>query len=236
MKEIAKQFVIFGNFNVVNFENVLKLADLRSKYNLQMNAVPDIFVSGEQEQKGINGLQANVRVSMGVPESRPVLQSADKKFTIFFGTNRIHVEELENESDNFNIFYNKAEKIICEIIEKLDLKVNRVALNGNLFNDDNDWIKSTFNKIFLKNDLYSENSNEWQLHICSKEKNTTLGCEINKIATFTRGSFIDNYNKNQVGLIAGYDYNTQVNLDKIYSINEIKVFAEEANKYRELFI
>ena len=116
------------------------------------------------------------------------------------------------------------------------MKVNRVALNGRLFNDNLDWIKQTFSRVFNKSNLYSENSNEWQFRIASKDANLELGCEINKIAAFTRGIFLDNVGKNQNGVIANYDYNTQVNIDKIFTEDEMRLFNNFAQEYRKQFV
>lgn len=236
MRETVRQFVIFGNFNSVKFDNVLNLKEIRSRYNLQLNAMPDIPNPPDNNQGGqpiapgivINGVQTL--------ESRPIFQTSDKRFQIFFGTKRIHIEEFEGSSESYFEFNKKAVEIICEIIHGLKLKVIRVALNGRLYNDDKKWATEAFNKIFNRTELYSDNSMEWQFHIASKENNTVLGCEINKIASYARGNFIDGLGKMQNGIIANYDFNTQVNIEKIFNEKEIRLFNECAQKYRSQFI
>lgn len=236
MKEISRQLVIMGNFNAVTFDSVIKFSALREKYKLQINAMQDIPVA--QPIPIGQPIQGNRQItSVRVPiVSRPIFQSADKKFNIFFGSNRIHVEELDCDSGDYKDFNKNALEIICEIIKGLELKVNRVALNGSLFNDDSTWIEQAFNRVFKKSDLYSGPSNEWQFHIASKDANAQLGCEINKIAAFTRGLFLDNFGKNQNGLIANYDYNTQVNIDKVFTEDEVRFFNDLAQSYREQFV
>lgn len=236
MKEISRQLVIMGNFNAVTFDSVIKFSELREKYKLQINAMQDIPIAQPiplGQPMSANRPIASVRVPI---VSRPIFQSADKKFNIFFGSNRIHVEELDGDSGEYKYFNKNALEIICDIIKGLELKVNRVALNGSLFNNDIEGIEQAFNKVFKKSDLYSGNSDEWQFHIASKDANVRLGCEINKIAAFTRGLFLDNFGKNQNGLIANYDYNTQVNIDKIFTEEEIILFNDLAQTYREQFV
>lgn len=229
MKEINRQFVIFGNFNAVTFDSVFKLDRIREKYNLSINAMPDIILPpNDRAQK--------VSIGIGIPQSRPVFQTPDQKITVFFGTNRIHVEELECDSESYNEYNTMAEEIICEIIQQLNLKVIRVALNGRLFNDDSDWINNSFHKIFKPADFYSGNSEEWQFRIGSKEYFSEIDCEVNKIANYTRGIFMDNFRNNQNGVIAGYDINTPPNIERLFTIDEIKIFNKIAQKYRNYFI
>ncbi len=230
MKEILRQFVVFGNFNSVTFDSIMKFSELRERYKLQTNSIPDMPVGAPMP---INGAIASVRVPV---DGRPIFQSSDRKFSIFFGSRRIHVEELDGDSENYQEFNKNSLEIVCEIIKTLELKVNRVALNGRLFNDNLDWIKQTFSRVFNKSNLYSENSNEWQFRIASKDANLELGCEINKIAAFTRGIFLDNVGKNQNGVIANYDYNTQVNIDKIFTEDEMRLFNNFAQEYRKQFV
>lgn len=227
MKEIVRQFVIFGNFNSVTFESVLKLNDLREKYQLQVNAMPEIIEPP---------IDQPFKIQMTPPESRPVFQTANRKINVLFGTKRIHIEEVECESETYKVFNQMAIDIICEIVKSLELKVNRIAINGQLFCDNLETINKAFETLFNKSKLYSGNSEDWQCRVCSKEILPKLGCEINKIAQYVRGEFLDNVKKTQNGLIASYDYNTKNGIEKLFTESDIKVFNESAQKYRALFI
>lgn len=228
MKELSRQFVLFGNFNSVTFDSILKLSDLREKYNLKVNAMPDI--------PQLSNPQQPLNVQFGVPESRPIFQTLDKRTTIFFGTSRIHIEQLDSLSETYQIFNGMVMDIVSNIVENLGINVIRVALNGRLYNSDKEWSVKVFNSIFNKSKLYSDKSNEWTVRICDKENNSVLGCEINKIAQYTRGKFVDISKQELDGLIASYDFNTQVNVDKIFNETEIQEFNKLAQEYRALFL
>lgn len=228
MKELSRQFVLFGNFNSVTFDSILKLSDLREKYNLKVNAMPDI--------PPLSNPQQPLNVQFGVPESRPIFQTLDKRTTIFFGTNRIHIEQLDSLSETYQIFNGMVMDIVSNVVENLGINVTRVALNGRLYNADKEWSVKVFNSIFNKSKLYSDKSNEWTVRICDKESNSVLGCEINKIAQYTRGKFVDISKQELDGLIASYDFNTQINVDKIFNETEIQEFNKLAQEYRASFL
>lgn len=227
MQEITRQFVIFGNFKSVTFDDILKLSILKEKYSLTVNAMPDIIQIVQPIQFG---------VPPRIPESRPLLQSADKRISVFFGTERIHVEELDGSSEKYDDYNKMALDIICQVVNQFKLNVNRVALNGQLFNDDKDWMQKAFNRTFNKSNLYSDNSEEWQFRVGSKDYESTLGIEVYKITEYVRGVFRDNLNNNRVGVMANYDFNTKIQSDKFFNESEIIQFNKLAQKFRENFI
>lgn len=223
MLEINRQFVIFGNFNSVSFEDIMKLEDIRKEYSLQINFAPDIIVPPP----------AGTRFPT---ESRPIFQTADKKFTVFFGTGRIHIEELEGDSESYNSFSQKAIKILNQIKTALNLNISRLAINGQVFDNNQDWINRIFQNTFKTSDFCSEASDEWQFRIRNIENLADFNCYANKIVSYARGSFMDNYGRNRDGLIAGYDYNTQADAKVIFLETDLRKFLELATSYREQFI
>lgn len=228
MKELNRQVVIFGNFNSVTFESILELSDLREKYSLQVNAMPDLPPLPNPKQP--------INVHLGVVTSRPILQTSDKKITVFFGSTRIHIEQIDSPSESYTMFNDMAIDIILNVIKRFGLTVTRVALNGKLYSDSKDLNEKVFNSIFNKSKLYANTSNEWNLRICDKESNSELGCEINKIAQYARGKFIDVNGQELDGLIATYDFNSQVNGGKIFAEVDINKFSKLAKEYRALFL
>lgn len=233
MQEKNRQFVIFGNFNSINFDNLEKLKDLKERYGFQTTAVPDISeipINNNMGRINVNGLSVpNLNI-------RPAFQSEDKRKTIFFGSSRIHIEEIDTNSDTYEEFNRISFEIIELIIQKMEVKINRVAINGQLVYTDEKMMQEIYTSLFKTSFVYGESSEEWQFRVVTSEPNDELNIGINKIATYVRGtSFDDKGNPNQV-LVAGYDFNTRLETYKTFDLKEIKLFNKLGCEYRKLVI
>lgn len=225
MLSINRQFVLFGNYNGISFNDIIQLEEIRKQFSFQMGAMPDIL-------SPISIGMAN----SGTAQSRPVFQSLDNHITVFFGTNRIHVEETDGDSDKYNDFVQMSRTIIDNLMKQMDIKVNRIAINGQLFFDDEKRMDIIYKNLFKSSHLYSTASDEWQTRIRSIETIAELGCYVNKIVAYSRGSFIDNHGQNKVGLIAGYDYNTQADAQILFNREDITSFIQKAIAFRNGFL
>lgn len=228
MLSINRQFVIFGNYNGISFNDVMQLENVIKEFSFQFGAMPDILP--------LRRINEPISTSLPFAQNRPAFQSIDKRITVFFGTSRIHVEEVDGDSDKYDDFMRMSLKIINAIIEKMEIKINRVAINEQLFSDEDTWMNLIYQNLFKSSHLYGATSDEWQVRIRSKEELAKFSCYANKIVTYIRGSILDNRGKNRVGLIAGYDYNTQANAQILFSKDDIELFIENAISYRNTFI
>lgn len=226
MTEQLSQFVLFGNFSSVNFDSLSKLSSLKSKYGFITNAMQDIVLPQNLDNQG----------QIIPPQMRPIFQTEDNLTSVFFGSSRLHIERRNYDSSSYEVFNDMAIDIVKNLMENLDLKFIRIALNGQIMLSDKKFMDDLYQRLFRKSDLYNENSDEWQLRIVSKENDETLKCGINKIISYNRTSYIDVSTEKMDRLQIGYDFNTFFGIDKVFSAEEINYFNKKATEYRALVI
>lgn len=231
MLEMDRQVVIFGNFNAITFNSIEQLSIIAKKYSLQFGAQPDIvFPQPKEFVQPI--MHPQNQMSIFLP-SRPVLNSSDGKIIVFLGSSRIHVEQKDADSNSFEEFKSMAIDIICQLLTLFKVSVNRVALNGQFSSDDAGIINKQFDSAFKKSELYNSSSKEWQFRINTIEVDDKLGCELNKIITSSCAPVVSRDGGLNIVLQKMYDYNTRIENNKIFSVEEIKIFIDTAAKYRE---
>ena len=226
MTEQLSQFVLFGNFSSVNFDSLSKLSSLKSKYGFITNAMQDIVLPQNLDNQG----------QIIPPQMRPIFQTEDNLTSVFFGSSRLNIERRNYDSSSYEVFNDMAIDIVKNLMENLDLKFIRIALNGQIMLSDKKFMDDLYQRLFRKSDLYNENSDEWQLRIVSKENDETLKCGINKIISYNRTSYIDVSTEKMDRLQIGYDFNTFFGIDKVFSAEEINYFNKKATEYRALVI
>ena len=232
MTEQLSQFVLFGNFSSVNFDSLSKLTELKNKYGFSTNATNDIIIPSQNLDN-----QGQIIASQNfIQNMRPVFQTEDNSSSVFFGSSRIHIERRNYDSNSYEVFNDMAIDIVKNLMENLDLKFIRIALNGQILLSDKKFMNELYQRLFNQSDLYSKNSDEWQLRIVSKENDETLKCGINKIISYNRTSYIDVSTEKMDRLQIGYDFNTFFGIDKVFSIEEINYFNKQATEYRALVI
>lgn len=214
MKELRREFAIFGNFVKVNFETVLKLKSAFDAEDLIVDGAPEI-----NAVKPVVGINVSSSISV-----RPQLSSAEKKTVLFFGTSRINIVQNlpDTQLDDFIMFINK---VLEFIFNDSDYNVNRLALNGNIEIGE---FPKTFNvkeKFFKDSDLYSS-FDEIQFRINSCIYDATLNNDINRIITVANAGET---------LSGSYDFNTRVLNDRKYNREEIDKFTKLAFEYRQKF-
>ena len=218
--EKSRQFVIFGNFSRISFEKLNLLSDIKEKYKFIVDAQPDAHATITNQPV----IQNNISV-------RPVFKSLDNKTMVFFGSSRIHIQQLDSSINSYEDFNLLSIEIVKKICEVFNLTVNRLAINGTLVITNPEKMSKIL-KLFLKeNTLFSYESDEWQFRINNKIFSEEIESEINKIIFFNRTNVI-NVDKDTSVLLVSYDYNTQINDNKIFSIESIMTFNKIAKEYR----
>ncbi len=236
MIEALRQFVVFGNFNSVSFEDVSKLEKIKNKFSLQINATQDLN-SPQININPNNVLKGGVFIGAPMPiVTRPILKNEKERVNVFFGTSRIHIEQLDFEDNTYKDFNSMALEIIYEIQDKLNLKFNRLALNGHFFNTEKESVNSALKKLIHSSDNFDLQSDEWRFRIVNKEENEKLKCRLNKIIDYNRGKFISSKNVEEDGLIISYDFNTQPGIEKIFTKEDIEFFHSIGSEYREKYL
>lgn len=213
MKELRREFAVFGNFVKVNFETVL---NWKSEFN-----AGDLIVEGAPEINAITPIGINVPGQISV---RPQLSSAEKKTVLFFGTSRINIVQNspDTQLDDFRMFI---DKIIELIFNDSDYNVNRLALNGNIVIGEFPKAFDVKEKFFKDSDLYSS-FDEIQFRINSCIFDATLNNYINRIINVANAGETLN---------GSYDFNTRVLNDRKYNREEIDKFMQLAFEYRQKF-
>lgn len=221
--ETKRQFVIFGNFSKISFEELNLLSDIKEKYNFVIDAQQDVpVVPATILNQPI--IQSNISV-------RPTFKSLDKKTTILFGSSRIHIEQLDSSINSYDEFNLMAIEIIKKVSKVFNLTINRLAINGTILITDEDKMNSFLKLFFKKNILFTYDSDEWQFRINNKMFSEEINSEINKILFFNRTKVI-NTNKNTNILLLSYDYNTQINDTKLFNIDSVMTFNKIAKEFR----
>lgn len=221
MKEQVRQFVIFGNFNSINFENVNVLENVKKQFDFQINGEPDIPTMKSFEPI----IQQNIVI-------RPVLKSSSSNFSVFFGTERIHVQELDCSVDTYDEFLTNSLEIIKNICEKYGLIINRIALNGTILIDEKEKQNAIFSKVLCSNDMFDNNPDECQFRVNKKVFDTILECNINKIFSINKGKIISPNGPQDIYAIS-YDYNTEIGTQNNFDLDKINSFSKEGLNYRD---
>lgn len=220
MIEKKKQLVIFGAFDGIDFESISNLLELKTKY-------PFILIGKEEVQTF--PISASRPIDIPPTVIRPVLMTPDKKFSVFFGRKRIHVEELDSDVLTYDDFISKAEDLIVSIMSSFKLSINRIAVNGIAMSTDQNYSNKIFNKFFKKNSFNDQMSDDWGFRVNYKFINKEQK-PINRIITANqRKELIDNQPTD--ALYITYDYNTFPN--QTFSDKEIGSFIKEAIGFRK---
>ena len=225
MVEKNKQFVIFGDFSKINFENVLNVS-FKEKYQLMLVAKEDF------QQAPVDQIQP-FSISITPPVSRPTLISADRKFSVFFGSKRIHIEEIDTNAQEYELFSKKSKEILSEIISLFSLNVDRAAVNGTITEVDTIYIKKVFSRFLKSSELCKDDMEDWLFRINNKlsESNTK---PLNRIVSAQlRKEMLNGLPKNI--LYFSYDYNTIPN-GTLFTEKELNNFFDDGIKYRRMVI
>ena len=217
--EKNRQFVIFGNFAKLTFEDLSVLSDLKNKYNLLMDARLDA------QMMPIGQIpQYNIPI-------RPIFKSIDNKILVMFGTSRIFIQQDDDSIYSFDEFVEMSLSIIEHIFKSFEISVNRIAINGSFIINDTNKISDLFKSTFKENRFNQRESDEWYVRINNVEFNHTLNTEINKIFVLNKCNTIDGFPKDFLAL--SYDYNTQINNTNLFDFKAIKMFVDIAKVFRE---
>lgn len=222
--EQTRQFVIFGNFSKINFENLNKISDFKQKYSFQIDAQPDM--------PNVSVKQPIVQENLPI---RPVFKSLDGKTIIFFGSSRIHVQQINSKIDSYQDFNKLALEMIKAITLQFELSINRLAINGTLIVKNEEKINELYKMFFKENGIFSSDSDEWQFRVNDKEFIEEINSGINKIIFLNRTKINESNSTSDV-LLVSYDYNTQINSNNKFQMSQIEKFNIFAQDYREKII
>ena len=216
MKEIKREFALFGNFTKVDFDYVIKLRDELINFGLtKVGGAPDVSMT-------INNFPMTNTTSFNV---RPQLSNIENNIVIFWGSSRINIDLNNISDDSLEEYKSLIKKIISLIFSDDDFSVNRIALNGNIELESQN-IQSLFEKFLRKSNLYSSlDEVGFRINSCIFDQN--LNNLINRIIT------LQNNGNKITGL---YDYNTKVLNDRKYSMEDVQHFMNSALKYRDTFL
>ncbi len=206
MRETSRQYVIFGNFSKISFESITQLSRIKDEYDFELIGKEDMPTPPENPQQPIN-------FSFQPPSVRPVFFNATNKMTVFFGTNRIHVEQVNGESDEYDVFYKAAKDILSRIIDVFELNIFRVAVNGTILIENDECIKTMFSKFFNRTALNNNPNEEWFVRVNPRALDESIMCLTNRIVTANHVS-LNSVQMNELSakasrvLFLSYDYNT----------------------------
>ena len=234
MREINRQVVIFGNFKSIGFNILPKINNLISEYNLNVTAMPDYI-----QAQSINGIVPINQIQNFLPQivtstqMMPLLVNSKKDFSIFIGSNRIHVEQNDSTTEAYEEFLDSAIKIIATILKESKVtKINRLAVNGKLIIEDQKKINENFETIFKQSNLYDSSSDEYSFRVTTKEYSETLRSTVNKIIAFDRASEITNNSETKPIILISYDYNTIQNNNAEFEISDLSKLIKLAKEYK----
>lgn len=232
MVEQTRQFVLFGDFNSITFDVIARLQDSINKYGLHISAAPDngVQIPMPLPVQGLGGL-SNQAFGVFSP-GRPVLQTSDLKKNVFFGSGRLHIEEINQILESYDDFCVMAKYILKNIIEVFGVKIGRIAMNGQFICDDLSTINKLYDKTFSKSNVILDASEEWQYRINNITNNEALRCKFNNIISMNRIVSFDAIGKRQDVLSIAYDINTLHGIDKLFTYNDIETFCLQGIGFR----
>lgn len=169
--------------------------------------------------------------------SRPVLTTKDKKFSIFFGTKRLHFEENDEAISSYETFLKKSEDILSSILTAYSgMIINRLAINGKILLEEVDKMNKVYHSTFKSSEIYGDNSDEFSFRINTKIYSDALKSSVNKIISYNRTSEILPNNTSKPIMIIDYDYNTVIDETKRFSFNELKTLIKEGVEFKSKII
>lgn len=238
MKELNRQVVVFGNFNTIGFEVKPELLEVMKRLNMSMDAAPDII-----QANNINGVlpidQINniIPPMVSIPKMRPLLTTKNRQFSVFIGTNRIHVEQMNTDTDSYNDFLCEAQKILaCVLSDTVSTYINRLAVNGRILIEDVKAMDKSYQDTFKPSDLYGKSSNEFSFRINTIEKNEKLNNNINKIIAFNRTNEVLPEKPLHPIMLIEYDYNTVIEDEMRYNIDDLDKLIQVAKEFKSQII
>lgn len=235
MRETSRQYVIFGNFSKISFESITQLSEIKDEYGFELVGKEDMPIPPENPQQPIN-------FSFQPPAVRPVFFNASNKITVFFGTNRIHVEQTNGESDEYDAFSKTARDILSRVIEIFDLNVFRVAVNGTLLIENSDCVKTMFNKFLKESTLNNNPNEEWFVRVNPRAIDESIMNLTNRIV-IANHVLLNSVQMSELStkvsrvLFLSYDYNTVEGLQR-NPINKglLPAFYSSATNFRKKVI
>ncbi|MDY0278812.1 MAG: hypothetical protein RBQ97_12090 [Acholeplasma sp.] len=227
MKEFEKQIVIFGNFEYLDFNNVMKIKDFFESYDMYLEGTPDF-------PKDLQFRDLQPRIITEPPLIRPMFINKAKSKRVVFGTFRINIEEYDNSIHKYDEFSLFAERLFSILFSDFGIKPNRLAVNGRLVQD-LDKLTSYYEK-FISNISISGDIGSFGFNVEKIEYVEELKSNINKIL---------NIQKANVGLIGkpgsdciltSYDFNTIIQTQVLYTFEDYQTFKHMSDKYRNSII
>lgn len=241
MKETLKEFVLFGNFNEVDYTKAIELLNQLSQFKFKLTGFNEFISIAQplppvQPAQQANNMQlANnlIQNAMLTPQPRPALISEDGKLKLTFGVSRINMDSSMDSVKDVSAFVNLIKFVSTYILSIENTSVNRIALNGQFLIERSEKDISYLDKLYKKTKIY-DYDDELTFRINSRKKSDALGCNVNRITTINKTYFNVAMQKQPIMLM--YDYNTEIDLNRSFSINDISSFIEESIEFRKLFI
>lgn len=231
MVNLVKQFVIFGNFNNITFNNTTDpIHKLASELGFQL------VVKQDPEVKVFAGN------SFESPY-RPTLLNDDHSVTITFNSYKIIIN-IENYSDEkiIDTMPNYLKKITKFIEDNYEQKFYRIGVSG-LIALDASHNEFLYNKFFINSKIFTQNKNEWSVREVQNDiwkeinEQTNVVYSINKIIE-NNVPFANKPMDIDLSLCLSYDINTlqkytQARFNGDYTTKFLKYANEALQKVLE---
>ncbi len=220
MIEKQRQVIIFGDFGSISLDDVSKCTELFNA-NTILDVAPDMLTAPVQN------------IAM-----RPMLVMGNTQ--LFIGSERIHFQEIDGKTDDYNTFLSKALELFKVIVDNFKVSPNRIACNGIFTNLPDGSIDKVKNRIFKENILGNNKTiTDWNFNINHQivpSNNFTV--KVNQVITSTSNAIVTLPDNSTViePLIFGYDCNTdKENLDN-FSMDDCKKFTDICQNFRKIVI
>lgn len=231
MKEIDRQLVAFGNFKSIDFGTINELNDIIKEYSFTIEAAQDFPTNDGVAQDAVK-ISITQTIST-VPQIRPVLFNKDRTINIFFGSNRLHIEEINADSLTYDVFLQMGKKILNTIINRFGhITINRIAINGKLISEDEDVMNAIYSNTFKSSKWYGDKSQEYSFRINTITDSPALKCKMNKIIAINRTHQIQKDKPLTSVMLIDYDYNTVENKDAEFNYDAFGSLIEEGSQFR----
>ena len=233
MKEKLKEFALFGNFNSIDYAIANDISVQLKDYEFKLNGFNGIVQTPVPPSVDAISLQNAMPNAILTSQPRPALLAEDGKLRITFGVSRINIDSAIENTENITKFIDLINSVAKYILNITNTTVNRIALNGQIAIDRTEKDVSFFDKFYKMTSIY-DSDDELDFRINSKKFSEKLGCRINRITTIHKSDI--NIGIRKQAIILMYDYNTETNLAKSFSMVDINSFMDESVEFRELFI
>ncbi len=233
MKELNRQVVIFGDFKSIGFEIKPELSAIMKRLSLSMDATPDFIQPQNVPIEQINNFVPPI---MGAPKMRPLLTTKNRQFSVFIGTSRIHVEQFNTDTNSYNDFLFEAKNLLSSILKGSSTFIDRLAVNGRVLFEDETKMDEIFKSTFKSSNLYGNSSNEFSFRINTVEKCEKLGMDANKIIAYERTNEVALNNHFRPIMFVDYDYNTVIQSEIKYEIDDLDKLVEVAIEFKNQII